>query len=120
MKAFLYRWLPIVFGCHCRPERSFRYKGEPFPICARCTGELIGMIAAIASYGLYHPPLWILLLLAVPMLIDGFTQRLTAYESRNVRRLWTGTLFGYAFAALIIMSFVYVYHLGQKAGSVWF
>ena len=78
------------------------------------------MIAAILSYGFYHPPFWILLILTIPMLIDGFVQRLTAYESNNVRRLWTGTLFGYAFAALLIMSFVYVYHLGQKVGLTYF
>ena len=78
------------------------------------------MIIAILSYGFYHPPFWVLLLLTIPMLTDGFIQRLTAYESNNLRRLWTGLFFGYAFAAMIIMSFAYVYRLGQKVGLTYF
>ena len=42
MIPWLYKWLPIVFGCHCRPDRSFYWKGKKFPLCARCTGELAG------------------------------------------------------------------------------
>ena len=38
MKRWLYQWLPIVFGCHCREDRSFHIREERFPICARCTG----------------------------------------------------------------------------------
>ena len=41
------RFLRIFFGCHARPDRSFYWNGKPFPICARCTGELAGMIAGI-------------------------------------------------------------------------
>ena len=29
-------------GCHQMPERSFFYKGKQFPVCARCTGVIIG------------------------------------------------------------------------------
>ncbi|HJB51594.1 MAG TPA: DUF2085 domain-containing protein, partial [Candidatus Oscillibacter pullicola] len=43
LRRWLWRWLPIIFGCHCRPDRSFHFRdGTPFPICARCTGELAG------------------------------------------------------------------------------
>ena len=46
MISWLYKWLPITFGCHCRADRSFFWKGKQLPICARCTGELVGMVAA--------------------------------------------------------------------------
>ena len=34
-------------GCHQMPERSFFYKGKQFPVCARCTGVIIGQSVAL-------------------------------------------------------------------------
>lgn len=97
------RFLRIFFGCHARPDRSFYFRGKQFPICARCTGELIGMLLGIPiaiCFGCLN--FWVACLLMLPLVIDGFTQRLTAYESNNMRRLWTGILFGIAFIAMFI------------------
>lgn len=118
MAAWLYRWLPIIFGCHCRPDRSFFYRGRQFPICARCTGELVGMLLSpvwLIAFGL---PDWRLcLLLMLPMLADGFAQRLTLYQSGNLRRLVTGMLFGFALIGLLAVSTVYVAQLGYRIGK---
>lgn len=38
----------------------------------------------------------------LPLVADGFTQKLTAYESNNTRRLITGILFGIAFVFMLI------------------
>ena len=46
-KKWIYKWFPIIFGCHCRDDRSFYYKGQKFPICARCTGEFVGICFAL-------------------------------------------------------------------------
>lgn len=35
-------------GCHQLPERSFFYNGKQFPVCARCTGAIVGQIIASA------------------------------------------------------------------------
>ena len=113
MKNFIYKFLPIFFGCHCRPDRSFFYKGQQFPICARCTGELVGIILGIFVY-FFNIPNIIVFLLGVPLIIDGFIQLLTSYESNNIRRLWTGILFGMAFTLFIIKSHVYVFQLGLE------
>lgn len=43
-----------------------------------------------------------MLLLMVPMVFDGFLQRLTSYESKNYRRCITGILFGIAFVFFLI------------------
>ena len=43
--------------------------------------------------------LWLLL----PLVLDGGIQRLTRYESGNIRRLLTGILFGYALVGLLVM-----------------
>ena len=44
-----FRVLCNYSGCHQLPERSFRIRGRQFPLCARCTGVLLGQGAAIVS-----------------------------------------------------------------------
>lgn len=98
------RFLRIFFGCHARPDRSFYFRGRQFPICARCTGELVGMLMGIPIAICFGcPDFWVACVLTIPLVVDGFTQRLTAYESNNMRRLWTGILFGIA----LIFMFIY-------------
>lgn len=115
MKQALYRWLPRIFGCHCRADRSFYWKGEQFPICARCTGELLGILAAAVSFFFVQADWRIALLMLLPMVADGFTQLLTRYESTNPRRLVTGCLFGFGlyelFAHSTVMAFWYGYSM---------
>ena len=115
MRAFIYKWLPIFFGCHCRKERSFHFRGIQFPICARCTGELVGMILFFCLCAWYIPNLGLTVLLMIPLLIDGFLQFLTSYESTNSRRFVTGLLFGYACACLFVKSILFVYHAGYDS-----
>lgn len=97
------RFLQIFFGCHARPDRSFFFRGKQFPICARCTGELIGMVAGIPIAVLLGCPTfyWVFVLM-IPMVFDGFLQLLTSYESGNLRRLLTGMMFGIAFIFFLI------------------
>ncbi len=98
------KFLRLFFGCHARPDRSFYFRGKQFPICARCTGELVGMILCIPTLIFWGcPSFGIVLLLMVPLIVDGSVQKLTSYESSNIRRLITGILFGMA----LIFTFVY-------------
>jgi len=116
MKKWLYKWLPIIFGCHCRKERSFCYKGKPFPICARCTGELAGMVVAAFSCFFFRLPLFFAILILLPMIADGLIQALTSYESNNRRRFVTGFLFGFGLITLFVIHTVFLYELGLKIG----
>lgn len=114
---WMYVWLPRFTGCHQRPDRSFTCRsGRPFPVCARCSGELIGMAAAVCTAWAGYPPVWVLVILLVPMVTDGTVQLLTSYESTNGRRLVTGVLFGYGFAALLVRSACAAYWLGVQFG----
>ena len=98
------KFLRLFFGCHARPDRSFYFRGKQFPICARCTGELVGMIVCIPTLIFWGcPSFGIVLLLMVPLIIDGSVQKLTSYESGNIRRLISRILFGMA----LIFTFVY-------------
>lgn len=110
----MYKWLPIIFGCHCRDDRSFHYKGKKFPICARCTGELVGMIASIPLYFFIKPDIVVLIAMMIPMILDGLIQNIFLIESDNVRRFLTGILFGYSLITLFIYSNVYVFNLGYN------
>ena len=61
------------------------------------------MIAGIPIAVLYGcPQLGIVLVLMIPLVFDGFLQRLTSYESGNIRRLITGILFGIALIFALI------------------
>lgn len=117
MEQWLYKWLPIFFGCHCREDRSFHYHGKKFPVCARCTGELIGMLALVLSCWFCLPSWKIAALLMLPLIVDGFLQMLTPYVSTNLRRLLTGILFGYGFAALLAISWLAVFWYGRRLGE---
>ena len=112
MSSFFYRWLPIFFGCHCRAERSFFLNGRQFPICARCTGELVGILILGMTYGVYHPQIIYAILFLIPMIIDGGVQLLTAYESTNIRRFLTGLFFGYGLFYLFVTSMIATYWYG--------
>lgn len=62
-------------------------------------GILLGIPIAIL-FG--WPEFYIVLLMMVPMVFDGFLQLLTSYESKNMRRFFTGALFGVAFVFALI------------------
>lgn len=113
---FFYKWLPIFFGCHTKGERSFYYRGRKFPICARCTGELIGIIISFIAMFFLKFNNTINILFLVPMIIDGFLQLLTKYESNNIKRLITGILFGFALSNLFLESVRFVWILGYNYG----
>lgn len=117
MSAWLYKWLPIIFGCHCKPERSFHIRGKPFPICARCTGELIGIIAALFCCFFFRLSIWASVLLMLPMIVDGMVQHFTRYESNNPTRVITGTLFGYGISMLFVLSIIAVFQAGMRWGA---
>ena len=119
MTAFLYRWLPRLFYCHCRPERSFFWRGRQFPLCARCTGQLAGLLLGIPLFALGRFPLPVCVLLLLPMIADGTVQLLTRYESTSLRRLVTGTLFGLGLYELAAWAAVRAVSWGYGLGRYW-
>lgn len=96
------------WGCHQLPERSFFIKGYQFPVCARCTGIIIGEFIALLlsiTYRKYHVAILVLL---IPMLIDGTLQFFTQYISNNIKRLLTGIFFGFSLLYTILMLIIHI------------
>lgn len=116
-------YLPMVFGCHQKACRTFRIFHQPFSLCSRCTGILVGTWMSPLLFTLSISPLWFLAGIC-PLLIDGLVQQYTSYESTNRRRFFTGFLF--APGLMTIMGGVYygmarvilfLYHaIGQGLG----
>lgn len=95
-------WCSDYWGCHQLPERSFFLNGYQFPVCARCTGIIIGYLISFI-YAILCSPLSVYLeiFLIIPMSIDGLLQLLTKYTSNNFKRFITGLLAGFGFIQII-------------------
>ena len=83
-----------ISGCHQMSERSFFLKDKQFPVCARCTGALLGYILGTGIFLFYNIPVFFCICLCFPLLIDWFLQRVNIVSSTNIRRLVTGVLCG--------------------------
>lgn len=114
MERFLYKWLPLIFGCHCRSDRSFFFRGKQFPICARCTGLGIGFLCSVIGLWFFRLSVFWGVILMLPMIIDGTLQKKTDYESNNLLRLITGILFAYGLMDFVVVCDIWAYHQGQN------
>lgn len=73
-------------------------------------------MTALLTYAAGHPDaVWAGILL-IPLVADGVIQMCTPYESRNLRRLWTGILFGYGLTVLLLLSAGAVFRRGYALG----
>ena len=124
-KAGFVSTISDLFGiiCHQNPERTIFVFENPMPLCARCFGMAVGTFLACCIGVLFTPigPFFercmayfhlsgeksmkylalILLILMIPMMGDGFIQLISDYESTNLLRIMTGTMFGYARGVLL-------------------
>lgn len=100
------KWGKISY-CNGRSDRSPHIRGFCFPICWRCSGLIIGMIICylMMCWGLI-PPISIISIsfLVIPVIVcfgDGLLQRMTNYESSNIKRFVFGVAAGYGMYCLI-------------------
>lgn len=101
------RWLKLMkfgrrLGCHQKSCRSFYYKDYQFPLCARCTGIVIGefIIAPIVLLMGFQSMLLNIILFSM-MALDGLLQYYHILESNNIRRLITGLGAGFALTSTL-------------------
>jgi uncharacterized membrane protein len=102
------RWRVLFrMMCHGRVERCLELFGVPMPICARCTGIYLGLLAAFFAVGLI--PLLrervmriVAVIAVIPLAVDGLTQLTGLRESVNPLRVATGVIAGLAFGLWIL------------------
>ena len=93
-------WLKLMYfghkiGCHQMWQRSFFINGYQFPVCARCSGVLIGEFISIILILLgVKINIFISISLLLIMGFDWFIQYINLIQSNNTRRLITGLLGG--------------------------
>ncbi len=96
--------LAIFMFCHRKPERSFHFKGKQFPVCARCTGIILGWIIGIILAILFGGIRWYFIIpMLLPAIFDGTLQLLTSYTSNNIKRLISGTLLGIGWIYVLVI-----------------
>ena len=103
------RWrLLFRMMCHGRVERCLQLFGVPMPICARCTGIYLGLLAGLfvfpmAVAWLRERIMRIVVFIAVlPLAMDGVTQLTGLRESVNPLRIATGVIAGLAFGLWVL------------------
>lgn len=86
----------LYFFCHGISERCFTLWGVKLPLCSRCCGIVVGAFSfpLILAIKPASPHLLASIVLIIPMILDGFAQLLTAYQSNNKLRFATGLLAG--------------------------
>ena len=89
-------------GCHQKPERSFFYNDYQFPVCARCTGVIIGYLIAIPCYVIFGFQKKLSITGALIMFADWAIQQAKIKESNNKRRFFTGIAGGFSIMSIQI------------------
>ena len=92
--------------CHQIPERAFFVFGHQMAFCQRDLALYGAILLAGILYGLLRPrvkpaPLWLAVLMALPLAVDGTGQLLRFWESLWWLRVVTGALFGVALVWLV-------------------
>lgn len=89
--------------CHQKSERSFFIREHQFPFCARCSGIIFGvLIGLMFSLLVQWENFYLMILLLIPMVIDGLFQKYTSYLSNNKKRLLSGLLFGFGYICIFM------------------
>jgi len=95
------RYFYSVFStvCHQYDSRSLHIFGYKLAVCARCSGIYMGFLAGVLSLPITSrkkiensAPL--LLVAALPMLLDVLLSTLGCYESNQLLRVFSGLFFG--------------------------
>ena len=89
--------------CHQKTERSYFINGNQMPFCSRCTGIFLGLALGMLITVIFQNKItfsdktvFFIILLMMPLIIDGTMQLLGIWESKNYIRMITGVLTGIA------------------------
>jgi uncharacterized membrane protein len=106
----------IAFPCHRKPERCIRIGTWRLPICARCTGIVLGLTPGLFLPVLSHAAAALCL---IPALIDGTGQLAGRWRSTNAMRLCTGLLAGLGLGCLLVIGLRECIRMVLGVGRFW-
>jgi uncharacterized membrane protein len=116
---FLYEMFGRV--CHQIPERAFHLAGQPFAVCARCTGIYFGFAAGVLLYPLVRslrrtdlPARKWLLLAAAPAALDFALGLSGVWENTHLSRALTGALLGAAASFYVVPGLLDLGHMFRE------
>lgn len=72
----------------------------------------MGILFSLFSCFFFRLSIPVSILILLPMIVDGFVQLKTSYESNNRRRFVTGFLFGYGLFVLFIITTIMAFQFG--------
>jgi len=107
----LIRNMILQIPCHRKSDRSFLKLQKYIPLCARCTGMLIGILMFPIYFYITLSFLFAIILsfsAQIPLLIDGFTQKWKWRSSTNLLRVTTGVLSGNGMGLFISSSVIWI------------
>jgi uncharacterized membrane protein len=94
--------------CHQKANRSFFLYNYQFPICARCTGLLLGyFLGVILLLFTGEISLTLSITFTIIMFGDWFIQYKGIKISNNYRRLFTGSLCGIGIIGIFANAYVF-------------
>lgn len=116
MKDFDKAWEKVMLygsklGCHQLPERSFFFRGYQFPVCARCTGLILGYMIGLLLFPWFNIPIHRVWVVCVPLILDGVTQYIKWRKSNQFLRLVTGILCGFGIIDMEIRLVLTLYQM---------
>lgn len=96
--------------CNGIAERAPHIFGFCFPLCYRCTFIVIMFLITLYMSYKYKKtlPIMIIILCMLPMIIDGSLQTFWGIMSNNLRRAFTGAVFGFALGLLVTKAYIYI------------
>jgi uncharacterized membrane protein len=116
LSDFLYRFYHI--GCHQLDHRSWFLCGQKMGVCVRCFSTYLFIVPASIPFFIDSFRAWISkmhflrfvlpvsIILLSPLMVDGFIQLLTSWESTNLIRFITGAMMGAGLAFLLGYLFI--------------
>lgn len=93
--------------CHRMPSRTLWISEIPMGLCSRCSGIYFSLLVTL-TISFFNQEVFqkkyikVVLVLLLPLIVDGTFQLIGLYLSNNTIRLTTGLLFGSSLGSLII------------------
>ena len=110
-------FLALFFGCHQHTHKSFKIGKKYIVLCSRCTGIFIGVF--ISLFVAFYFQSWFLMLLGLPLIVDGALQKFTDYQSNNYKRVVSGLLFGFLLSYLFsLYNYIVIYAANWFLNSI--